>query len=270
MRWPASILVPLLRQDDRYLEQAIRSACDQTVPCEVIVTRAAETPASNLAVLDRLAARYPQLVVIEVGLGLACGLNDAIRAARGDRVGFLMSDDWLEPGTLAACLPVDADIVSTGITAYLADGSTELTAAHCSPSYEGFAAQQGFAAQASYLKHFLLLRRSRVLEAGGLDESLDAAAGCGVDDFDLIWTLLERGATVGIVPDRLYNYRDHPGERLTLQARSRSLAALREILDKHGLTGRERLRTLIAHGFWQGKTLEEGFRQLRDRDNGRA
>jgi hypothetical protein len=124
----------------------------------------------------------------------------------------------------------------------------------------------GIHAKASYLRHFLLLRKARVLEAGGLDESLDAAAGCGVDDFDLIWTLLERGASVGIVPGRLYNYRDHSGERLTLVNRARSLAALRQILDKHGLTGRERLRTLIAHGFWQGKTLQQGFRQLRERE----
>jgi cellulose synthase/poly-beta-1,6-N-acetylglucosamine synthase-like glycosyltransferase len=105
MKWPASILVPVLRQDDEYLEQSVRSACDQTVPCEVIVTRTTGTPTSNVAVLERLSAVHPQIRVVEVDLGLARGLNTAIRSAQADRVGFLMSDDWLQPDAIASCLP---------------------------------------------------------------------------------------------------------------------------------------------------------------------
>jgi glycosyltransferase involved in cell wall biosynthesis len=264
-QWSASVLIPLLRQDDGYLTQAVRSACTQTVRCEVVVATSPRTPASNLAVLERLQASYRQLVVVAEGPapGMASALNAALQRASADRVGFLMSDDWLMPEAVASCLPIECDIVSTGLTAYLADGRTELAGAAVDLSQEGFAAETSLHRKAAYLSHFYLLRKSKVLAAGGLDESLGAAAGCGVDDFDLVWTLLERGASVGIVPQRLYCYRDHPGQRLTLASREDSIAALRRILDKHGLAGRERLEALIAHGFWQGKSLAEGLRQLR-------
>lgn len=264
MDWPASVLIPLLAQQDDYLEQAVHSACAQTVPCEVVVAKSSRTPASNLAVLECLQARYPQVTVTDEGPapGMASALNAALRVSRADRVGFLMSDDWLEPEAVACCLAVESDIVSTGLTAYLADGLTELREAGVDLTEEGFASQPDLPSSASYLSHFYLLNKSKVWEAGGLDETLGAAAGCGVDDFDLIWTMLERGATVGIVAQRLYNYRDHPGQRLTLESREVSLDALRRILDKHGLAGRERLRTLIVHGFWQGKSLRDGLQQL--------
>lgn len=266
MDWPASVLIPLLRQEDAYLEQAVRSACTQTVPCEVVVAKSPRTPASNLEVLERLQAAHSQLVVTDRGQaqGIAGALNAALRVARADRVGFLMSDDWLEPETVARCLAIERDIVSTGLTVYLADGRTELPQARAAPSPEGYAAQPSLHAKAAYLSHFYLLRKAKVQEAGGLDESLGATAGCGADDFDLIWAMLERGASVGLVQQRLYNYRDHPGQRLTLENRAGSMEALRRILDKHGLAGRERLRAMIAHGFWQGKSLQEGIRQIAD------
>jgi len=33
----------------------------------------------------------------------------------------------------------------------------------------------------------------------------------------MIWVLLEHGATVAIVEQQLYNYRDHHGDRLSLR-----------------------------------------------------
>lgn len=265
----ASVLIPLLRQNNAYLEQAIRSACDQTVSCQVVVARSSRTPSDNLAVLEGLQAAYPQLVVIEEDrpCGLAGALNSALRSAVAERVGFLMSDDWLEPEAVGACLAEDCDIVSTGLRVYLEDG-TELSEAAVDLSPEGFAARPSLHLKAKYLSHFFLLRRTKVIEAGGLDESLGINAGCGVDDFDLIWSMLERAASVGIIGRRLYNYRDHAGDRLTLADRNASLEALRRILDKHGLSGRERLQALISHGFWQGKSLDQGIRQVKDHLSG--
>ena len=264
----ASVLIPLLRQDDSYLERAVRSACDQTVPCQVVVAVSSRTPDDNVALLDHLQTAYPQLRVIEEDRprGLGGALNSALRRAAAERVGFLMSDDWLDPEAVSACLAHDCDIVSTGLRTYREDG-TELPGAGIDLTPEAFAARPSLHLQAKYLSHFFLLRKAKVLEAGGVDESLDA--GCGPDDFDLIWTMLERGATVGIVPRRLYNYRDHGGDRLTLAQRGASLDALRRILDKHGVSGRERLQTLISHGFWQGKSLEQGLQQIKDQRVGR-
>jgi hypothetical protein len=108
-------------------------------------------------------------------------------------------------------------------------------------------------AQASYLSHFFLFDRSKLEEVGGLDESL--GDGPGIDDYDLVWVLLERGATVHIVEQGLYHYRDHEEERLTLRPKAELLVTLGRILDKHGVTGADRDRLLAAKARWFGRPI---------------
>lgn len=163
-----TIVIPLLRQRDGWLEQAVRSALGQSVPCEVIVVTSSLTPASS---------RTP--------------LRDVYEAL---------------------------------------------------PDLE---------AKATYLTHFLLLDKSAVVAAGGLDESLGDAPG--IDDYDLIWTLLERGATVELTGRPLYNYRVHEGERLTYRDRDEQLRVLGRILDKHRVTGQDRTRAIHQHARWFGR-----------------
>src|SRR5689334_25017885 len=61
MNYVATIVIPLKRQQDAYLAQCVRSAVEQSAPCEVLVVRAADTPASNVAILEDLARDYPNL-----------------------------------------------------------------------------------------------------------------------------------------------------------------------------------------------------------------
>jgi hypothetical protein len=51
--------VPLRRQPDAWLRQAVLSATCQTVPTAVIVVTAETTPASNRAILDEVAKDQP-------------------------------------------------------------------------------------------------------------------------------------------------------------------------------------------------------------------
>ena len=67
--------------------------------------------------------------------------------------------------------------------------------------------------------------------------------------------MLERGATVAIVPASLYNYRDHDGERLTLRDRDQAKRTLERILEKHGLRGDEKARVLAIHLPWYGRPV---------------
>ena len=53
----AALVMPLLRQPDAYLEEALRSLVHQTVPADVIVVISPRTPASNLELLERFARR---------------------------------------------------------------------------------------------------------------------------------------------------------------------------------------------------------------------
>ncbi len=250
----ATVLIPVLRQEDAWLDQAIRSALDQTAPCEVLVVTQPPTPPGNLDVIRRLRAGAPdRLAVHPAPRGFARALNTGFRAARAARVGLLLSDDWLDPRAVEACLAVPADIVSTGQVRWAADGRTELTALRRPVLRRRFAELSTLEAKARYLTHFFLLRRDKVLAVGGADETLGDSPG--IDDYDLIWVLLEHGASVGIVEEFLYNYRDHDRERLTLRPRSEMLATAARTLDKHGLTGPERERILALRAEWFGRPV---------------
>lgn len=258
-----TIVVPLLRQRERWLAQAVRSALGQTVSCEVIVVISSLTPVSNLEVLHASARDCPDRLVItrEARRGFPAAINTGIARATGRRVGLLLSDDWLEPTAVEECARLDADIVSSGHTNFAADGTTLLSHLSRTPLPRVYETLPNLEAKATYLTHFLLLDKSAVLAAGGLDESLGDAPG--IDDYDLIWTLLERGASVALTGCPLYNYRVHDGERLTLRDREEQLRVLGRILDKHRLTGEDRERTIHQHGRWLGRPEDVVAAELR-------
>jgi GT2 family glycosyltransferase len=254
VNFQASIVVPVLHQRDEWLEQSVRSATDQTAPTEVLVVRSETTPASNLRVLERLTETCRNLVVL-IGHqpdSFPGAINQGIRAARSERIGLLMSDDWLDHAAVAECLHFATDIVSTGNNVYSADGRLNERASS-DRSLAGFHACPTLQMKASYLQHFFLLRRQAVLDAGGLDEEIGNYPG--IDDYDLIWTLLERGATVAVVAKRLYHYRDHEGVRLTLSDQAAMAENLKKILRKHRVGVIERWRILRDHRKWYGRTI---------------
>ena len=250
----ATILVPVLRQEDAWLEEVIRSALGQSVSCEVLVVTAPSTPPGNLAVIHRLARDAGgRLVLRPAPIGFPVALNVGFRAATADRVGLLLSDDWLEPFAVEACLALPADIVSTGQRRWAADGRTEIESIRRPVLTREFEALSTPEARAGYLTHFFLFRRSKILEVGGADETLGDAPG--IDDYDLVWVLLEHGASVGIVEGFCYNYRDHDRERLTLRPPGELLVVAARTLDKHGVSGVERERILAARARWFGRPM---------------
>jgi glycosyltransferase involved in cell wall biosynthesis len=254
MTYDATIIVPLLCQVDDWLQQSVSSALHQTAPTEVLVVRSNRTPPSNIRVLDRLQQRYANLsVLVEDKPGSFPGaINTGIRHASTERVGLLMSDDWLDESAVAECLLKASDIVSTGNKVYFADGRiNERACKH--PTIAEFHSCLTLEQKASYLQHFFLFRKQSIIAAGGVDESIGNYPG--IDDFHLIWTLLERGATVSIVKKSLYHYRDHDGERLTLQSPMSMAENLRKILRKHRVTDELAPDIISRHARWYGKPI---------------
>ncbi|HLX28331.1 MAG TPA: glycosyltransferase [Casimicrobiaceae bacterium] len=246
----ASIVVPLLRQPLAWLTQCVQSALRQTVPCEVLVVVSPRTPADLLQALAEWRHVAPTLSVLpETGTGFAAALNTGIRACRTKRIGFLLSDDWLESEAVETCLAHEADIVSTGLRVFAEDGEAQFASLHRRPSQARYQALPSIDRRAAYLEHFFLFRREALMKVGGVDETIGST---GVDDFDLVWTLLEQAASVVVVPDQVYNYRDHGRERLTLRAPALQLRDLGKILDKHHVREEARERMLREHAVWFG------------------
>jgi glycosyltransferase involved in cell wall biosynthesis len=253
MTLAATIIIPLRRQRDAWLEQCVLSAVGQSASCETLVVRAADAPPSNLALLERLAQEWGNLrVIVEEQPGsFPAAINLGIRHARAERIGLLLSDDWLDREAVAHCLPIDADIVCTRHTVYHADGVTVLQGASKTLTMRDYLNLPTLEAKAKYLEHFFFFRKAALSEAGGLDETIGNFPG--IDDYDLIWTLLERGASVAIVEHRLYNYRDHDGERLTLADPAQAARNLEKILRKHGMGESEIPAMVRKASRWFGK-----------------
>lgn len=255
----ATLIIPLLNQEDAWLDQAVRSALAQTVPCEILVVISARTGQSNRDTLTRLQRSDPALRAIQPPKeGFAAGLNHGIQSASTERVGLLLSDDWLAPAALEECLRHCADIVSTGRTFYAADGMTPLEPAPRILTQEAYDRLPDLERRAKWLGHFLVFQKRKLLEVGGLDESLGDSPG--IDDYDLLWTLLEDGASAAIVEKSLYNYRDHAGDRLTTRRREDMIATMQRILAKHHVAGQRAEELLAQHARWFGRPMYEVMR----------
>jgi hypothetical protein len=100
-----SIITPTLNRA-AFLPVAIESVCEQNfADCEHIVVDGLSTDAT-----PEVLARYPHLRVIrEPDSGLYDALNKGIRAAGGDVIGHLNSDDLYLPGTFAAVATAFSD-----------------------------------------------------------------------------------------------------------------------------------------------------------------
>jgi GT2 family glycosyltransferase len=254
--FPATIVIPLLDQVDDWLEQCLRSALDQTVRCEVIVVSSPKTRRSNLDLLAALRSDFRNLRMLPRHvLGFPGALNAAFDTASAERIGLLLSDDWLDLRALELCLRQDADIVSSGNRVFDADGRTMFAELGHPLRMRDFLQCRTLERKARYLQHFFLFRKSKLQEIGGADESLGDFPG--IDDFDMIWTLLEHGATVALTEQQLYNYRDHDGERLSLRPSEQATAVLEKILDKHRVLEPERTQVLREHSEWYGRRLRQ-------------
>lgn len=265
-RFPATIVIPLLNQVDAWLEQCVRSALAQTVRCEVIVVWSPTTSRSNRDILAALGNEFDNLRLVErKGPGFPATINTGFQLASADRIGLLLSDDWLEPRAVEACLAHDADIVSTSNRVFAADGKSVLEEVTRIRRMQDFFRFEALERKAAYLSHFFLFRKSKLLEIGGADETLGDFPG--IDDYDMIWVLLERGATVAIVEEQLYNYRDHFGDRLTLRPPEQALATLEKILAKHGIAEPDREKIIPLHREWYGRPMHVVAEERRRREN---
>ena len=248
----ASIVMPLRSQVDAWLHTAVLSALRQSVPIEVIVITSSFTPDSNREILDDL-TRSGDLIVIErpAGVGFAEAINLGFRVSSCERVGMLLSDDWLSSDAVERCIAIDADIVGTARQAYAADGIRKLWRSPADQHrFDQFPSLQE---KASYLGHFLFLRRTAMLQVGGVDSTIGLT---GADDYDLVWTMLEQGSKACLLPEALYHYRDHEGERLTLRDRPAQIADLRKILLKHGVGPGDTERLVAEKSRWYGVTCQ--------------
>lgn len=198
-----TVIIPTNR-GGAYLEEAVASVREQTVPVDEILLVDDGAPAPGLGeVAERLGLRY----VRQDASGLSVARNTGAAAAKTAWIAYLDDDDvWhrerVEQQLRALQARPDAVAVSTGGWYMDADGA---------PFGEGWGARSATAQQLISYQEVpprittLLIRRDAYYAVGGCRRAMEPA-----EDNDLIQRLLQRGEFAQI--DRqLVGYRRHRG-----------------------------------------------------------
>jgi glycosyltransferase involved in cell wall biosynthesis len=205
---PTFSIVTAAYQAGGTVGEAVESALGQTVaPLEVIVCDDGSTDDTA-----QVLARYEDRIVYlskENG-GTASALNACFARARGDFVLILDADDTLERAAVEALAELgaarpDLDILMVDACVVVDDNVVGRFSAHSPFVVEN---QSLAIFDRCFIQH-PAVRRSRLLELGGYDESLRIA-----HDWDCWLRLLLTGSHAGFCDEPLYRYRVH-GASLT-------------------------------------------------------
>lgn len=92
-----SIVVPVYNAE-RYLDQCLESVCNQTLKnIEIIAVNDGSTDGSR-DILEEYRQRFTNFTIIDKEkAGVSAARNTGIKCAGGDYIGFVDSDDWVEP-----------------------------------------------------------------------------------------------------------------------------------------------------------------------------
>ena len=199
----ASILIPVYNQADT-LEETLKSALAQTVPCEIIVVNDGSTDNTRF-ILDEYADKVK--VVTQTNRGLPSARNTGIMNATGDYVLPLDSDDVLEPNCVERLLQVakdtGADVVAPSFRTFgLQEQNVML---QMRPTLDDFR-------QGNKVGYCALVRRSALLDVGGYSPRMV----WGFEDYALWVNLLSRGKTLVTVPEYLWRYRTKEHSMITV------------------------------------------------------
>lgn len=188
-----SIIIPSYNQQD-YLREAIESALDQTIECEVIVVDDGSTDKS----MD-IAFEYPVKLISQANKGLASARNTGIMNATGEYCFFLDADDKLLPNAVETIVKVinqnpDADVIAPSFKCFGVNDQEIILMAN--PTLEDFK-------KGNRLGYCAAIKRSVLLEIGGYSSRMEE----GYEDLHLWINLLSRGKKIITIPEVLWMYR---------------------------------------------------------------
>jgi Glycosyl transferase family 2 len=218
--------------------ETLESALAQTLPAlEIIVCDDGSTDD-----LDRALAPYHNAIrlIRKQNGGVMSAYNAIVRAARGDFVVITDPDDVFEPERieslteLAARRP-DLDILTTD--AFVAANGDVIGRFYTDTNRFAVEDQRKAILGANFIFGLAALRRQRILDVGGFDESIVSTG-----DWELFIRLILDGARAGLVDQPLATYRLREGSITSNRARllQGRLTTLSKTLEHPGLSAEER------------------------------
>jgi glycosyltransferase involved in cell wall biosynthesis len=220
-----SVIIPAY-QAARTIATAVASALEQTYPAhEIVICDDGSTDDLGSALVP-----FRDCIVLlqRPHRGAGAARNAAIHVASGEFIAMLDADDVYEPDRLKALAELatirpDLDILTTDV--YFEVGGRLAGRFY---EFNEFEVQDQ---RMAILEHCFIvcpvIRRTRILQVGGFDESLEIAPA---EDWELFVRLLLEGSKVGLVDQPLMRYRKHAAA--TTANRARALRSRVAVLEK--------------------------------------
>lgn len=189
-------VIPTYNQRD-FIKEAIDSALNQTIPCEVIVVNDGSTDDTKF-ILEDYEGRIK--VINQTNRGLPSARNTGIMNASGEWILFLDSDDILEPNCVDSIQKVidemgdEVDIVSPSFKTF--GLQEQLMILQMRPTIDDFKG-------ANRVGYCSAIRTSVLKEVGGYSSRMV----WGYEDYALWFNLLRIGKKLVTIPEPLWRYR---------------------------------------------------------------
>ena len=225
-----SIAVPVYNVEAELIRRCVASVVAQTHPnWELILYDDGSTNAATLAVLDSLRGSDSRIKVwFSTGnRGIAAATNAAIALSSGSFVGFLDNDDELTPDALAATAQAiranpNADLL------YSDEDKIDEAGNYCDHYFKPDWSPEHLES-VMYLLHLMVIRRSLLLELGGLRDRFS-----GAQDYDLALRASRTARRIVHIPKILYHWRKIPGSAAAeVDAKPVALERAKEALQDH-------------------------------------
>lgn len=221
-----SIIVPVYNVE-KYLEKCLDSLVNQTLDSYEIIVVNDGSPDNSQEIIDKYAAKYPDIVFAykKKNGGLGDARNYGIDKARGEYIGFVDSDDWVDKKMFEAMYNMakqeNDDIVICDATE-INDGweAGKLSAGYCGPRTGGL------------IKHADFIAHS--LEPAVAWNKLYRKSLFHLVKFATIWyedmattpILLSYAEKIGYLPIQLYYYRQREGSIIKASGDKRTLGVI--------------------------------------------
>lgn len=201
-----SIVVPLYKTPEVYLRALVASIQDQTYDnWELCLSDGSGSNSPLEPLLAELTQSDPRIRVVssEQNLQISDNTNAAIGIAKGEYLVFADHDDVLAETALYECALAlnedpDLDIIYSDEDKVSQNGKTYFEP-HFKPDFNLAMLRSN-----NYICHLMVLRRTLVVELGGLRGAFD-----GAQDHDLILRCVEKSSRIRHIPKVLYHWRSH-------------------------------------------------------------
>lgn len=225
-----SVIVPVYNVE-KYLQDCVESIINQTYKnLEIILVDDGATDTSG-KLCDEFAIKDNRIKVIhKTNGGLSDARNAGLDVARGEYISFIDSDDWIAPDMyekmMAAISEYEVDLCCAGrYDVY--DGT----------KFEGLCPREnGKITSSDFLKRMLIAEECDVsvwdkLFKKELFDGIRFPFGEINEDAAVIHLVVDRARFVGIITDRVYNYRHRAGSITTTSFSERNFILIKHAKD---------------------------------------